>query len=183
MPIMGCSGATCWRPWRGSSTGLGNNGPNSRRGKQRPRKRARGPTGSAAAGQLFLGSTAAQTGFLNQSAGSLSVTDLTVAAHSESLFGGGALQVNGRFNLLGELDFNSGSATVTLADNGTLDFSRGLLQNAASTSIAAGRGTTIYSRSASTPTRPSVRSLTQGNTRVDGVQSAYDPPRPASHRR
>ena len=101
-------------------------------------------TGSAAAGQLFLGSTAAQTGFLNQSAGSLSVTDLTVASHSEYLFGGGSLRVESRFNLLGELDFNSGSAAVTLADNATLDFSRGLLRNAANASITAGRGTTIY---------------------------------------
>ena len=97
------------------------------------------PTGSAAAGQLFLGSTAAQTGLLNQSAGSLSVTDLTVDAQSEYLLGGGALQVAGRFNLLGELDFNNGRGSVTLADNGTLDFSRGILQNAANTSITAGR--------------------------------------------
>ena len=40
-------------------------------------------SGSAAAGQLSLGSGGVQTGFLNQSAGSLSVTDLTVAAQSE----------------------------------------------------------------------------------------------------
>ncbi|HEX8523415.1 MAG TPA: hypothetical protein VF669_14270 [Tepidisphaeraceae bacterium] len=99
-------------------------------------------SGSATASSLYLGQSA--FGNLNQTGGSLSLSNFTVNNGSTYQFSGGTLQINTRFDLLGSLNFASGSGTVNLANNGILDWSRGGMNNAQNATVIGGVGSTIY---------------------------------------
>jgi len=98
--------------------------------------------GSATVDSLSLGGTA--NCILSQSEGLLSLNDFSVATGSRYVLSGGGLAVARQFGLMGQIDFASGSAAVTVAQSGTLDWSSGGILNAGNASVVGAVGSTVY---------------------------------------
>ena len=70
------------------------------------------------------------TGTFNQSGGTHTVNYLTVGSASSYQLTGGTLQVNNSFDLLGTLNFGSGTGTISGAAGSWIDLSQGSILNA-----------------------------------------------------
>ncbi len=91
-------------------------------------------------GDVTVGRSAGNsTGQLTQNDGDFSLNAITVYSGSRYDLTGGTLTIGDRFDLTGIFDFGGGNATITLADNGVVEWSTGTLTGvASSTNYTAG---------------------------------------------